>query len=296
MQRVRRCMRTGRYRRTDSSRHTSTIHSSSLPPRQPGITHIKPDRVFFWTMNPPKKGENWWWDRVLEERWIGESGKEAKVEVRRVVDVTSIWGRPVEHWAHKADIVRLEALLHYGGIYLDLDVFVLRPFSPLYHLPVVMGIEAQPDPSLVEPSGLCNAIILAQPWAPFISRWYQSYRTFDKGLWAAHSVSKPYELALKNPYEVAVLDKRAFFWPLWHDEHLDLVHKSLSYDFKRSKQFAYHLWESTSYSPHLEVLDPDRIHVWGLESGESSFTKKARDLIKNPLRERWREDRKRGLV
>lgn len=41
-------------------------------------------------------------------------------------DVKSIYGNEVVHFAHKADVLRLEALRDYGGVYLDTDVLVVR--------------------------------------------------------------------------------------------------------------------------------------------------------------------------
>lgn len=52
----------------------------------------------------------------------------------------SIFGTPVKHYAHKADIVRMEALLRWGGIYLDIDVITLRPFDHLLDKDMVMGL------------------------------------------------------------------------------------------------------------------------------------------------------------
>jgi hypothetical protein len=100
-----------------------------------------------------------------------------------------------------------------------------------------MGMESQPDLTQEWPTGICNAIILAQPYAPFIvglsftlskatyeqilihlasyhqSRWLESYADFDRSLWATHSVARPWELARQYPNEITVLNKRAFFWP-----------------------------------------------------------------------------------
>jgi hypothetical protein len=44
----------------------------------------------------------------------------------KVVNIESVYGNDVKHYAHKADIVRLEALRFAGGIYLDVDVLLLR--------------------------------------------------------------------------------------------------------------------------------------------------------------------------
>ncbi|MES2278376.1 MAG: glycosyltransferase [Bacteroidota bacterium] len=42
-------------------------------------------------------------------------------------------------YAFAADLIRLYALYHYGGIYLDSDVFVYRSFDPLLKLPYFIG-------------------------------------------------------------------------------------------------------------------------------------------------------------
>lgn len=44
-------------------------------------------------------------------------------------------------YAFAADYIRLYALYHYGGIYLDMDVEVLKSFNPLLHLPMVIGLD-----------------------------------------------------------------------------------------------------------------------------------------------------------
>lgn len=42
-------------------------------------------------------------------------------------------------YAFAADYIRLYALYHYGGFYLDMDVQVLKTFNPLLSLPTVLG-------------------------------------------------------------------------------------------------------------------------------------------------------------
>lgn len=45
------------------------------------------------------------------------------VDLKRARKFDNIFGRPITEFAHKADIIRLEALLEHGGIYVDLDVY-----------------------------------------------------------------------------------------------------------------------------------------------------------------------------
>lgn len=63
-----------------------------------------------------------WWDEW--KRLVSETDTQLIMQEQR--DVTQIFGKEVEHFAHKADVIRLEALRDYGGVYLDTDVLVLR--------------------------------------------------------------------------------------------------------------------------------------------------------------------------
>ena len=95
---------------------------------------------------------------------------------------TEVFGNPLSHFAHKADVLRLRILLETGGIYLDLDTICQRPFTPLLDGQVVMGREEvlKTDGSR-EVSGLCNATIIAPPRSRFLELWYDAYRAFEGG-------------------------------------------------------------------------------------------------------------------
>lgn len=93
-------------------------------------------------------------------------------------------------------------LLEYGGIYLDIDTFIVRPFAPygLMRQDVVLGMEAHPlNPALMSygpgsddgmhPKGLCNGVIIARPGAEFLRRWMTTYEeAFDSSYWEYNSV------------------------------------------------------------------------------------------------------------
>lgn len=97
-----------------------------------------------------------------------------------------------------------------------------------------MGMEASPDTRRtdMQPTGLCNGVIIAEPHAPFIQNWLKTYVTFDGGAcWACHSVDKPWELAQLFPDQIQVLDIHAMFWPLWSGQEIDIVHQQDNYDW-----------------------------------------------------------------
>ena len=57
---------------------------------------------------------------------------------------SSIWVRQAfekKKYAFAADFIRFYALYHFGGIYLDSDVEVLKSFDDLLDLPYFMGVE-----------------------------------------------------------------------------------------------------------------------------------------------------------
>jgi glycosyltransferase involved in cell wall biosynthesis len=232
---------------------SSSSSSSSLPPAIPNIIHFvfglkeggdatfsffnyaavasalhvqRPEMVLLHYHTEP---QGVFWDLV-----------KPYVQLRRIRLFDSIFGNPITHYAHKADVVRLEALLEFGGIYLDIDVITLRPFDPLLltsGADMVMGQEGENGRI-----GLCNAVIIASKSSPFLRRWYDLYRTFDQSQWNYHSVVLPGEMAKRYPDEIAVLGSRAFFWPLWDDAGQRLMFSSNEYDY--ADNYAVHIWNS----------------------------------------------------
>src|SRR5262249_32162353 len=53
------------------------------------------------------------------------------LNVEKIRAPREIFGNPLIHPAHRADVVRLERLIQNGGIYLDVDVFVHASFDSL---------------------------------------------------------------------------------------------------------------------------------------------------------------------
>ena len=208
------------------------------------ITHIRPEAVFFHYDHEPTGP---WW--VLTRELVTPIQTSAPRE---------IFGNPLTHVAHRSDVVRLQRLIEYGGIYLDADVLVHRGFDDLLGSSVVMGREGD--------IGIANAVILAEPNAPFLRRWLETYRSFT-GKWNEHSVLLPAKMAATFPQEITVLPENAFFWPLWHHDHIDWIFRSTKpIDLHRT--YANHLWESRAWS-FLQDLTPRQVrkqdtnfHLW----------------------------------
>lgn len=124
----------------------------------------------------------WDYDKVMSlgYRWIRQAVQEKK-------------------YAFAADCVRFYALYHYGGIYLDSDVEVLKPFDDLLDLPYFMCAENQAH--LFE-----AAVIGAAPGLPWIKECldYYNHRSFVNAFGDYRQAVLPYvmEQRLKKKYEL----------------------------------------------------------------------------------------------
>lgn len=227
------------------------------------IETIKPKKTLFHCVHEP---ESYWYQLI-----------KPKISVVKARIVTEIFGNPVKVLQHKSDIIRMEALRDYGGIYLDLDVLVFKPFDDLLYDDFTMGIEMVPNAV-----GLCNAVMISRPFAPFLTRWIEQYKYFDDNDYNYHSVLLPYNLSKKYEDDILVLNETAFFWPTWVEDHLKWVHTSNEYDF--SNQYAYHMWFTRGYKKYLRRLTPTLIR-----NVETSFNKVVRKFL-NYLPDNFNEE------
>lgn len=221
------------------------------------VERIKPDEASLYYEHEPSGP---WWELT-----------KLLVQTIQITAPRAIFDRTLTHAAHRADVVRLQQLLKHGGIYLDTDVLVTRDFAPLLHASCVLGTEG------ADSSGLCNAVILAEADAPFLRRWLKSYQSFrsegEDTYWNEHSVRTPKQLAAEYPDEITVLDHKAFFWPLWSDEHLRWMFAS-TIDLGAPEAYAHHLWESKAWIEYLENLS-----VADVRSIDTNFHRLVRPLL-----------------
>jgi hypothetical protein len=75
-------------------------------------------------------------------------------------------------WALLSDYIRLHALLHEGGIYLDTDVEVLRPFDDLLGHACFVGLEQDN----LNHRCIGNAVLAAEPGHAFIRECHALFR------------------------------------------------------------------------------------------------------------------------
>jgi hypothetical protein len=222
------------------------------------VEHLRPARVNFYCQYEPKGP---WWALTREF-----------VNVVSIRAPRAVYGNAVLHYAHRADIVRLEKLIEHGGIYLDADVLVHRSFDDLLEHSVVLGMEGEGLDR-----GLCNAVMLAEQNAPFLKRWHAEYRSFrSKGpgdeFWVEHSVHVPARLAREFPEEILVLPQTSFYSPNWDGDGLQLIFHSA--EPLRTQGYATHLWENLAWERYLKDLSPGTVR-----SVDTNFHRWARPYL-----------------
>jgi hypothetical protein len=99
-----------------------------------------------------------------------------------------VQGYKVPWIEHSSDLLRLQTIYDNGGIYLDTDILVLKPFTPLLQQETVLGRETS--------YGLGSGIILARPRAPFVCMWRHVFSTYMPWPWnwAKYAVWTPNKL------------------------------------------------------------------------------------------------------
>ena len=218
------------------------------------------------------------------------------IEIVMVTPPQHIFNNKLCHFAHQADVIRLERLIEFGGIYLDMDTLCLKSFDPFLSTNKLIMAPAydywsykpksflrkilkalklhHPAPIRVY-RGLCNAVMIAPPQDAFLIKWYNEYKTFrSKGhdeFWDEHSVILPAKLAEETPELLNIVDDKCFFYPSFDDDSLkDLFEHSKEY----KEAYVFHLWESLSYERYLKVLNKEF-----LLHSETSYSKVARKYI-----------------
>ena len=203
-----------------------------------------PDAIYLYCKYEPS---GMWWEMTRPY-----------VQLVQLDPPTHICGRPLCHPAHQADVVRLQLLQQFGGIYLDIDVICVKPLTHLLHHPFVLGQQG-----ISGAEGLCNAIILSEKDAFFARKWLEGFdpqRSYWQGFrstgiddyWCELSVEYPAFLAGVYPDAIWIEPHDSFHWPLYYEPHLARLFKEKGAAFPNA--LCHHLWETLSWGPYLRDM------------------------------------------
>lgn len=147
-------------------------------------------------------------------------------------------------YAHLSDIVRLQVLKEYGGIYADIDTLFVNPVpSFFFQQSFILGkekVDIQQEAAVKAGGSLCNAWIASEKGAPFCDLWLRQIEAAFDGTWSAHSTFLPYKLSLENPELIHIEPESSFYKYDWTREGLSKIFTDRVTDTQ--DVYSIHLW------------------------------------------------------
>lgn len=158
------------------------------------------------------------------------------VELCHVEPPEKIAGQAIHYAQYKSDIVRLEILLKHGGVYLDCDFILLKPFHDLMNQPLTMIYDGPKKESV------SNGVIFSIPEQTFLADWLAKIPdAINKGIWANHAVNTPKELLGSGTYDVRLLPSKSF---IPFDFSKMYLFDTPPPEIDLSQSYAVHVWET----------------------------------------------------
>ena len=141
------------------------------------------------------------------------------VKIEKMNPQDSYDGYPLKYIQYKADVVRLEVLYEHGGIYLDLDMLIIKNFEDRINTGKDFYISEENEKG----GGLINSFLACKPNNGFIKKWLESFKTgLRMDNWAYHIRESNKQLLNKNKhyfikYKIDILESKYFFPFKWSE-------------------------------------------------------------------------------
>lgn len=154
---------------------------------------------------------------------------------------THIGGAEIVWPQYVADVMRLQILYEFGGIYMDTDIISLRPFTPINEQVLTFSWETPNCESI------CNAMMISPPQNEFVKAWLDRMpAAMSHPAWAYGGVVVPYEMTHDpsfDPYYTSLSNKAFCPLDLSKNWMFDPELKELAKE-KISCSYAIHIFET----------------------------------------------------
>ena len=178
-------------------------------------------------------------------RYWDDIKKQARVSIHKIDPPVFYDGFELKHFQYKADVVRLELLYEHGGVYLDLDMLIVRPFDEVF----ASGHSFYISEERAGIRSLINAFLAAKPKNEFIKLWLDSFKSgLRLGIWAHHIRDSNKQLIDDHPhyiykYRMKILEGQLFMPLHWQDTVAFIHSETTPYEFP-PQSYGTHLWET----------------------------------------------------
>ena len=163
--------------------------------------------------------------------------------------------------AHMSDWVRYNILYNEGGIYLDIDIVILKSFDDLLDKHFVISSETSKK--------ICNGVILSRKNENVLEKIINNYLTdYQKDDWIYNSQIKPYEF-IKEDNTCTVLERTAgFHYPYFGEfkyfespcKYIDSEKDIRKYFKCRGHHFFNHIRNTAKYQKQF-VNASDNVYI-----------------------------------
>ena len=179
--------------------------------------------------------DNIYWDKLKTN---------SRVSIKHVECPEYFDGFRLNYIQYKADVLRMNIIYEYGGIYLDTDMLIVKNFEDILKSNKGLYISKELDDIK---SGLINSFIAAKPKNEFIKLWLETFKSgLRMNIWAYHIRDSNMLLLLKNPhylykYEIEILPSINFFPVHWTQRSIFEGNEPYIFD---EKSYGCHLWDT----------------------------------------------------
>ncbi len=183
--------------------------------------------------------------------------KDYNLECNLISNITNIQGVELNRVTGQSDLIRLLAIYLYGGIYIDLDIVILKSFEPLLQSLIeskkglMMGFEAQHNKKLY----INNGLIIGKKRSFIIEEWLNLFAsTYSSSGWSEHGVeliTKLYNTKFKN--DMVVMSGQNFHPISWKYIEKQLLTNSPV----NEEWYSVHLFNKTVENV-MNILDKER--------------------------------------
>jgi FkbM family methyltransferase len=189
-----------------------------------------------WIHNSKEPENNKYWNNIKKQK---------NVKIIKIVVPQHFDGFELKHFQYKADVVRLEVLYNHGGVYLDLDMIIVKPFHEVFQSghSFYISKERQGHDCLI------NAFLASKPKNEFLKIWLNAFKSgLRLGIWAHHIRDSNKKLLDDHPhymhkYKIKLLEGNVFMPLHWQDTEAFLRSETIPYEFP-AESYGTHLWET----------------------------------------------------
>ena len=178
---------------------------------------LRPDVIYIHTNAPPEALEE---ARTSSDQWTRAIANLPSVELRYTdpPNSTSKHRVTITSLTHEADFVRTRVLRQFGGVYMDLDLYVIKDFGPLRRAGFNTVVARLVDHSI------SNGMLMVTPDSFLLQAFDELQDEVYKGEdWASHSVGLITPLVymvLANDTgdQLLIMEQDAFFPASWEPD------------------------------------------------------------------------------